>query len=755
MQGGRATPYDVLSRFSESLTGEIEPGDRPSSRCGWRACSPRAPGRGGPRSGSWSTASRSWRPPGPRSPGPSSTGWTRDQPGLRSLDVTLDGARLGILRLQEHRDQPLSPVEERLFAGLAAQAGLVLRGARLRAELARRADDLATLAEDLQASRRRVVDAHDSERRRLERDIHDGAQQHLVALVVNLRLAQTLTARSPDRARAVLAEQGDAVDNAITSLVDLSRGIYPKVLTEDGVAAAVRDVVGSSTIPVAVLDHGIGRHDAELETALYFCCVEAVQNAVKHAAAGRIEVELANVGDRIELLVRDDGHGFDVAAVLAAGGLGNLRDRVDSVGGDLAVRTNEAGGTDVVVISAEPRWPDVGARHGSRGLAAGISLVLAVVDTALVAASYPPFSMRSTGIHGWPLVNLAGLGSAVLGAVILTAHPRHPIGWILNLIGLSTSISLATESYGIWVLQYDGHGSAAQGHLAGWVAAVLGGPTGAGAASPASSCWCPSGTYLSHRWRWVARVGVGGVRACTWSGSSSSARTASTAAGTPSMPGLVAQVLLSGGVVLITLMLLASVVAMLRRLRGSTGAARQQLRVVTLGAAGVGLALLVLVIGQSLNDGRQSWWSSVPLYVSYVVLVVCIAVAVLRYRLYEVEVIVSRAAGARDRHGVRGGRLRRPGRAARSHRGGQDRRRVLVVVAGHGGRGAGVPAAATPGPPARRPPGLREPGRAVRRARRLQRTDRPQPRDRRAAADDRRGRGRGGARTTGGRPARR
>ena len=108
--------------------------------------------------------------------------------------------------------------------------------------------------------------------------------------------------------------------------------------------------------------------------------------------------------------------------------------------------------------------------------AAGISLVLAVVDTALVAASYPPFSMKSTGIHGWPLVNLAGLGSAVLGAVILTAHPRHPIGWILSFIGLSTSISLATESYGIWVLQYDGHGTAAQGQLAGWVAAALGGP---------------------------------------------------------------------------------------------------------------------------------------------------------------------------------------------------------------------------------------------------------------------------------------
>jgi signal transduction histidine kinase len=147
----------------------------------------------------------------------------------------------------------------------------------------------------------------------------------------------------------VLADQGDAVDGAITSLVDLSRGIYPKVLTEDGVAAAVSDVVSTSTIPVTVLDRGIGRHDEGIEAALYFCCVEAVQNAVKHADASRVQVELTRIGARLELLVRDDGRHFDVTAVLAAGGLGNLRDRVDSVSGDLVVRANETGGTDVVV----------------------------------------------------------------------------------------------------------------------------------------------------------------------------------------------------------------------------------------------------------------------------------------------------------------------------------------------------------------------------------------------------------------------
>jgi signal transduction histidine kinase len=348
MHGDRATPYDVLSRFTESLTGEIE---RDHVELPLRMARLLAEGTGARWAEVWLTVdgepelAAAW----PQEAGSGQHRTDGDQHCLRSLDVTLDGVRLGVLRLQEHPDQPLSRVEERLFSDLAAQAGLVLRSAGLRVDLAKRAEDLATLAEALQVSRRRVVDAHDSERRRLERDIHDGAQQHLVALVVNLRLAQTLIARSPDRARAVLAAQGDAVDGAITSLVDLSRGIYPKVLTDRGVAAAVEDVVGTSTIPVAVLDRGIGRHDEEIETALYFCCVEAVQNAVKHAGASRVEVELARTDARLELLVRDDGRHFDVAAVLAAGGLGNLRDRVDAVSGDLVVRANETGGTDVVV----------------------------------------------------------------------------------------------------------------------------------------------------------------------------------------------------------------------------------------------------------------------------------------------------------------------------------------------------------------------------------------------------------------------
>jgi signal transduction histidine kinase len=363
VHAGRPAPYDVLSRFSESVTGDAEGGERPDVPL--RMARLLAEGTGAGWAQVWvvvgdrTELAAEW-PVGASQ----SSGTDPGDPRVRSLDVMLRDDRLGILRLQEHPDAPLSAVEERLFEGLAAQAGLVLRGAQLRAELSRRADDLGGLAEELRVSRRRVVDAHDAERRRLERDIHDGAQQHLVALVVNLRLAQTLTTRSPARAEAVLAEQSDAVDSAIVTLVELARGIYPKVLSEEGVAAAVRILVGTGAPQVEVLDRGIGRQSGELEAALYFCCIEAVQNAVKHASASRIVVELDAVGDRVTLLVRDDGTGFDPAAVLAAGGLGNMRDRVDSVGGDVSFHSNDAGGTDVVASVPASRPVSVPASAG-------------------------------------------------------------------------------------------------------------------------------------------------------------------------------------------------------------------------------------------------------------------------------------------------------------------------------------------------------------------------------------------------------
>jgi signal transduction histidine kinase len=272
---------------------------------------------------------------------------------------------------------------------------------------------------------------------------------------------------------------------------------------------------------------------------------------------------------------------------------------------------------------------------------AGASALLAVVDTALVAAAYEVFSREAIGVHGWPLVNVAALGSAVIGAVILGSHPRHPIGWLLNLIGLTTSVSLATESYGTWVLQYDGPGTTHYGQLGGWVAAFLGGPL-ALTCLTISFLLVPAGTYLSPRWRWAA------VAACVGLATYSAGLVALGPSrinrnGDPIDIGPTAQVLLNGGVILVTLMLLASVVSLVIRLRRSTGPVRQQVRIVAIGAASVGLALISLIFVQSSEDGQQQWWANVPLYASYALLVVCLAVAVLRYRLSDVEFIISRA----------------------------------------------------------------------------------------------------------------
>ena len=191
------------------------------------------------------------------------------------------------------------------------------------------------------------------------------------------------------------------------------------------------------------------------------------------------------------------------------------------------------------------------------------------------------------------------------------------------------------------MLQYGGPGSSMQGHLSGWVAALLGGPL-ALALLTGVLLLVPAGTYLSPRWHWVARCAWAGY-ACFVLGLVLIGPNGINRSGDPIDAGPVPRAFLSGGVVLITAMLLAGVAGMVRRLRRSTGMARQQLRVVATGAASVGLALVTLIVGQGFNGGRQSWWSSVPLYLSYVFLVVCVAVAVLRYRLYDAEIIVSRA----------------------------------------------------------------------------------------------------------------
>jgi len=356
---GAPTPYDVLSRFSETVTGGYATEELPAGMSRLLA-----QGTGAEWAQVWLTVSdrltlaATWpaeadadeTPPHPQPGARDATG-----EGCRALTVRQGGQLLGVLRLQERPGLPLTPVEERLFGGLAAQAGLVLRLAGLRTELGGRHEELVARADELKASRERLIETQDAERRRLERDIHDGAQQHLVALAVNLRLAQTVAARSPERANRVLAEQADAARAAIETLSSLSRGIYPRLLSDKGLVPALRSAVATSAIRVTIDANGVGRLPTPVEAALYFCCMEAVQNATKHSGGDAVTVLLGKDRSQWRLTVTDNGTGFDQVEVRAAGagaGLANMRDRLDAVGGTVTIESLSGEGTTITALVA-------------------------------------------------------------------------------------------------------------------------------------------------------------------------------------------------------------------------------------------------------------------------------------------------------------------------------------------------------------------------------------------------------------------
>lgn len=351
--GAPATPYEVLSRFSQTVTGAagaelpeqmamlLARGTGAQWAQVWLNVSDRLT-----LAATWPTDAESDRSP----PALQADGTEAGGEGRRAHAVRHGGQLLGVLRLRERPGLALTAVEERLFAGLAAQAGLVLRLAGLRAELEERHDELMARADELHASRARLIATQDAERRRLERDLHDGAQQHLVALSVNLRLARTIAGRSPERAARLLAHQADAAGDAIETLSSLSRGIYPRSLADEGLVPALRSAVSTSPIPVTIDSTTTERLPAALEAALYFCCMEAVQNAAKHSGASSVSVRFATDEGRWRLTIVDDGAGFDpghVREAEAGVGLANLRDRLDAVGGTLTVESPLGVGTTI------------------------------------------------------------------------------------------------------------------------------------------------------------------------------------------------------------------------------------------------------------------------------------------------------------------------------------------------------------------------------------------------------------------------
>jgi signal transduction histidine kinase len=221
-----------------------------------------------------------------------------------------------------------------------AYALAALENDHLSGELRRSLDALAE-------SRARASAVERRERQKLERDLHDGAQQRLVALRVKLALAaEQLSDDDPARAQ-VIRNLGDEVDATIDEVRSFARGVYPSVLTDIGLGEALRSAARSSALPTTVHSDGLGRYPPDLETTVYFFCSEALQNANKHARGATQVTILLSAGQELHFEVLDDGAGFDVQATPMGTGLRNLRDRLAAVGGAMTIRSTPDQGTSV------------------------------------------------------------------------------------------------------------------------------------------------------------------------------------------------------------------------------------------------------------------------------------------------------------------------------------------------------------------------------------------------------------------------
>jgi signal transduction histidine kinase len=245
---------------------------------------------------------------------------------LRVATAVHTGAVLGFLLVERQRDDvPFAEDDDRALAEIGRRLAEVLHARRLDAEL-------TSTLDDLRASRARLVAAADAERRRIERNLHDGAQQHLVALAVSLRLARDIVRDDPDAGVELLDQLGVDVRDTIQQLRDLAHGIYPPLLADSGLAEALRAAAQRSPQRVRV-DSTDERFAVDVEAAVYFCCLEALQNAAKHAPGARVEVRVWRDDGRLRFEVVDEGPGFDAGSTPSGHGFQNMADRVGAIGG--------------------------------------------------------------------------------------------------------------------------------------------------------------------------------------------------------------------------------------------------------------------------------------------------------------------------------------------------------------------------------------------------------------------------------------
>jgi signal transduction histidine kinase len=336
--GKRATPYEVLAGFAEQVAGTFA-----TDEIATAIARLLVEGTGADRAEIWLRTGDEpqleamW--PDEERAGAAAIPENDDL--TRVAPVVHRGETLADLVLRKEASDPIGPADEKLLEDVAGQAGLVLRNVHL--------------IEDLRASRQRLVAARDTERRKLERNIHDGAQQRLVALAVLYNMAAGIAKPLGEEHQAAIAELGQQTQAALETLRDLARGIYPAVLSDGGLIPALRSQARTSPMPLEIEAESIGRYGQEVEAAVYFCCLEALQNVAKYAGATRAVVRLSEVDGEVRFEVVDDGAGFDAATVELGSGTRNMQDRLAAFGGSLEVRSAPGAGTTVIGRVPVPR----------------------------------------------------------------------------------------------------------------------------------------------------------------------------------------------------------------------------------------------------------------------------------------------------------------------------------------------------------------------------------------------------------------
>jgi signal transduction histidine kinase len=341
--GKRATPYEVLSEFSGRVA-ETYAADSVLSRMAQVL----QEGTGAESATVWLRGTAELRPAatypdgtgGHQSLSMSNGSLPAVSDATRLVEVRHQGELLGALSVNKRRGEALTPIEQKLVDDLAHQAGLVLKNVGLSADLQARLDEL-------RASRQRLVHAQDMERRRLERNLHDGAQQHLVALKVKLGLAEMLVSRDPAKAAVTLEQLKCDADDALETLRDLARGIYPPLLADKGLVVALESQARKATVPVHVNADGVDRYAQDVEATVYFCVLEALQNVQKYATASEVQVRVSASNNMLTFEVADDGTGFDAERTKTGAGLTNMRDRLEALGGSVLVTSEVGAGTRI------------------------------------------------------------------------------------------------------------------------------------------------------------------------------------------------------------------------------------------------------------------------------------------------------------------------------------------------------------------------------------------------------------------------